>query len=46
MSEVGFEPTKLMHGILSPTPLTAREPRLDVFLLKRLNDPTQSRTEN
>ena len=35
MLEVGFEPTKLTHGILSPTPLTAREPQLII-----INEPT------
>ena len=35
MPEVGFEPTKLTHGILSPTPLTARKPRLN-----NMNEPT------
>ena len=32
IQEVGFEPTKLMHGILRPAPLTTRE-FLHIFLM-------------
>ena len=37
MLEVGFEPTKLMHGVLRPAPLTTRESqRMNTFKLEVL----------
>ncbi len=35
MHEVGFEPTKLTHWCLKPTPLTARESMLPIYYVNK-----------